>query len=51
MSSLYYNKGDLILAMYMYTSAGSKDNFKVLQEGPYIVIRKTKTCVYNYTKQ
>lgn len=27
---LYYNKGDLILVMYMYIFVGLKDNFKVL---------------------
>lgn len=46
MSSLYYNKGDLILALYMYTSTGSKDNIKFYKKDHILSLEKPKhACI------
>lgn len=45
-SSLYYNKGDLILAMYMYTSTGSKDNIKFYKKDLILSLEKPRhACI------
>lgn len=46
MSSLYYNEGDLILAMYMYTSTGSKDNIKFYKKDHILSLEKPRhACI------
>lgn len=46
MSSLYYNKGDLILALYMYTSTGSTDNIKFYKKDHILSLEKPRhACI------
>lgn len=46
MSSLYYNKGDLIIALYMYTTTGSKDNIKFYKKDHILSLEKPRhACI------